>query len=160
MIIAVDTEKMNAIANLAQSIYTEMDACAASMMPVVEHNDWNCKERDLINESIVNVKKNTALLQESLEQFSSMMRQVASMFDAFEASLPNKYQQIDAFLGNAFAIDCVQTTVATGSTTTEVSSAIAAGMRTSGGLENNALGNLTNPIQVCNFEDLDFGALD
>lgn len=157
MIISIDTEKMNTMASLAQNVRAEIDDCVTSLIPVVEHNDWNCKERDLINDGIIGVKKNAVILQEALDSFSSLMKQVASLFDAFEASLPNKYQQIDAFLGSTFAIPCVESTVATGSTTTEVTSAIAEGMRTSGGLENNALGNLTNPIQVCNFDDLDYG---
>lgn len=160
MIISIDTEKMNTMASLAQNVSVEIESCVASLMPVVEHNDWNCKERDVINEGIVSTKKNAVILQETLDSFSSLMKQVASLFDAFEASLPNKYQHIDSLLGSTFAIPCAESTVVTGSTTTEVTSQIAEGMRVSGGLENNSLGNLTKPIQLCNFEDLDFGKID
>lgn len=160
MIISVDTEKMNTMASLAQSVNSEIDACVTSLIPVVEHNDWNCKERDLINEGIISVKKNAGVLRETIDSFSSLMKQVAVLFDEFEASLPNKYQHIDSLLGTTFSIPCEESSVVTGAVTTDVTTAMAEGVRVTGGLENNALGNLTKPIQMCNFEDLDFGKLD
>lgn len=158
MIISIDTEKINTIASLAQNINLEIDETVSALLPVVEHNDWNCVERDAINESILEVKKNVCCLQEYIESLASAMKQVASLFDAFEASVPSKYQYIDSLLGSVFSVPCYlqSTNVVPGGVTADITDAMAKGVRVNGGLENNALGNLTNPLQVCNFADVDF----
>ena len=158
MIISVDTEKMNTMATMAQNINTNIDDAVVALVPVVEHNDWNCKERDQINEGIVAVKNYVRGLQETIDAFSSQVRQIAMLFDAFEAGIPNKYQHLDALLGSAFSVECpVQSNnVTPGGVTSEVVDAMSSGIRVDGGLENNALGNLSNPIQLCNFSDVDF----
>lgn len=159
MIISVDTEKMNSMASLAQRINAEIDLCITALLPVVQHSDWNCRERDEINDGIATIRKNATVLQENIDTFSSRLKYVASLFDEYEASLPNQYQQISTLLGNSFSAPCAGTTVASGAVTAGVSAAMAENVRVSGGLENNALGNLTNPIQLCKFEEVDFSAL-
>lgn len=157
MIISIDTEKMNEMAMLAQSVNSELDMCSSFLHSIVEHNDWNCKERDIINDGILSVKKNAATLKETLDDFSLVLKRVAGLFDTFEASIPNQYQYIDSLLGTSYAVACEKTSMLTGDIASDITTEMAQTVRVSGGLENNVLGNLDKPIQMCNFEDLDFG---
>ncbi len=156
MIISVDTEKMLTISNLANQINAELEACANILMPVVEHNDWNCKERYAINDAINAIKSNSNILFDGIGDFAKSIVKVTDMFNEFEASIPNKYQHLDAVLGSMFAIETpVTTSPSTSGITTDVVGTISQNIHTIGGLENNALGNLTNEIQLCKFEDVD-----
>lgn len=160
MTISVDTEKIKLMSSLIQNANSEIDECVANLSFVTEHNDWNCKERDLINEGILEVKKDAAILQESIDYFAAIMKRIADMFDEFESAIPNKYQKIDAYLGTTLSIPCEESSVGAFTVSMELKDQISSGVHMSGGLENNAIGNLTNPIHVCNFDDVNFGKLE
>ncbi len=158
MIISVDTRKMDTIVAAASGVSTEIDACVSTLLPVVEHNDWNCKERDGINDGITAVKNKVRQLQENVTVFADMVKKTAAMFDAFELSVPNKYQQLDLMLGAVFAESCAapSTVSHVGAAGTEIADSIAKDFRVVGGLENNAIGSLTAPIALCEFDSVDF----
>lgn len=103
MIISIDTEMMNTMAGLAQQASEEQDASVVSLIPVVEHYDWNCKERDEINERIISIKKGNQKLSETLQEFAQAIRNVANRFDEEENAIPGRYQYIDTLLGQASA---------------------------------------------------------
>lgn len=158
MIISIDTQKMGAIVAAANDVCVEIDACVSALLPVVEHNDWNCKERDAINDGITAVKGHVRQLQETTTSFANMVQRTADMFDAFELAVPNRYQALDTVLGTVFSESCAAPTTScqTGALGTEIASTIAQDFRVDGGLANNAIGNLTTPIQLCEFSTVDF----
>ena len=154
MIISIDTEMMNTMAGLAQQASEEQDASVVSLIPVVEHYDWNCKERDEINERILNIKKGNQKLSETLQEFAQAIRNVANRFDEEENAIPGRYQYIDTLLGQASAgetpSDNVSTVGATFKKVVEVKEfPMLDGKREyalESKLENYARGNVADPI--------------
>jgi len=161
MIISIDTEVMNTMAGLAQQASEEQDASVVSLIPVVEHYDWNCKERDEINERIMNIKKGNQKLSETLQEFAQAIRNVANRFDEEENAIPGRYQYIDTLLGQASAGETPSAdTSAVGATFKKIVQdreyPMHDGRRKSlleSKLENYEMGNVTEPIVL---ERIDF----
>ena len=158
MIISIDTEIIYLMANLAQNVREELETCMNVLSPIEEHNDWNCKERDSINENILLVKKGNKQLQEMIEVFANAMRSVAQEFSNFEMINSNEYQQVETSYGAALSIPCKQSVsnISEGKTMYETAVGISQDMHVSGRIENFSLGNLTETLKVCNFSDVDF----
>ena len=104
MIISIDTEVLSSVAALARSINEEIDHISEIMNRVTVHDDWNCKERDIINDSITNNRKSQTELQEMSEQFAVSITRIAEQFLEAEKSLPNKFQHIDSLIGSALSL--------------------------------------------------------
>lgn len=157
MIISVDTEIMRLMANLSRDIDTELDGATSHLTTVVDHNDWNCKERDVINETVNNVKKRNQRLKEDFEHFDSVIQQIANQFDEAEAAIPQKYQALDVLTGSILSSSSYGGSVSNsaGQSSAAMANTIQNEVLQSG-LENYEIGNLTDGIQVCDFSNVDF----
>lgn len=155
MIISVDTEIMNRMALLAQQANDEIDRQAAILSPVTEHYDWNCFERDIINEAIISIKNKSKKMQETIENFSSAIRSAAEQFNAEENAIPGKYQYLDALLGNNFSsVSELQGSVTKSAGSTAASIAENISLDKSDKLENYEISRLVEPIQVISFSTI------
>lgn len=156
MIISIDTEMMNTMAALAQDASIAQEESVVSLIPVVEHYDWNCKERDEINERIVSIKKGNQRLSETLQEFAQSIRRVANQFDEEERAIPSRYQHLDTLLGQ---VGASETTSVVENTAGEASKQIAEHIATTkyvdSKLENYEIGNLTEPIVFEEFGNTD-----
>ena len=154
--ISIDTSIMQQMANIALRARTAMEDAVKSANTVTEHNDWNCKERDAINESVVNVKKNNNIVNENLSLFSSKINELAEKFNEFDASLKSDFSEFDESVGNMLAIE--NTNIATNTTAatiniTDITQTNNISLTNTPYWQNYHLQNLTKPISVVNFED-------
>lgn len=158
MIISIDTEKIRTAAALIQNANTEIDTCSSVLVRVVEHDDWNCKERDVINESIAEVKKYAGELRETMDTFSTLMTRVAASFDELDALIPKQFAGMEAVLGDVFSTPTPYTAAnaTIGGMSETACAKIAEDIYVDGGIENIALETLDKPIQMCSFSDVDF----
>lgn len=104
MIISVNTDKMNELANLAASVSAELSEACACLSPVTVHDDWNCAERDVINEAIQINKKSAADLMNCAENFSSAMTKTAESFTDFELKNPLALQSLKESFSKTISI--------------------------------------------------------
>lgn len=105
MTISVNTDTMNEIAALAARISSELTEANQCMFSITEHNDWNCVERDKINEIIFNLKKCAEQLKDCADDYSAVVRKSAASFDEFEKTNPNYLQDMHSALANALKIE-------------------------------------------------------
>lgn len=104
MLISINTEVLASVAALARSINEEINEISAIMNRVTTHDDWNCKERDGINDAIVENRNMQTTVQNMSENFAALLTDIADRFLEAEKTLPNKFQGIDAILGTAISV--------------------------------------------------------
>lgn len=152
MIISINTDTINQMAAAVNSANQELENCAAVLSTVMEHNDWNCLERDAINESIRTLKAKAAKLEEDMGRFAGAMRQAAQDFNDLEQSLPAQFQHMDTVLAQLNGIPSGGT-AGVNSVTAGVAQTAAAEVTTVSRLESYSVGSLSEDIQVCRFAD-------
>lgn len=82
MIIKIDTDILREVTNCARSATEMVDEATALMQRVVIHEDWTCRERDIINEYTM---ENRRRVQELQSFAGSLYQAVAASLAEFEA---------------------------------------------------------------------------
>ena len=153
MIISIDTDLMHSMSGYADCVNEEIDTCMTYLSKVVEHNDWNCKERDAINDSITEVKMESRRLKEKVEEFANIIRQIADRFNMFENSAITQTQNLEVLLGSSLAVTTGESPAAKGQL-----SAIAGSMSdkvtATDRMSNYTIANLTGDVQVCEYSTI------
>ena len=104
MLISIDTVLMNELADLANAVCEELTEANICFNPITTHDDWNCAERDKINDIIINCKKYADALKEGSQNFSSSVRKAADSFDAFERQNPQALLNLHSVFERALVI--------------------------------------------------------
>lgn len=104
MIISLNTEKMNELANLATHFSSELSQACSCLTPVTTHDDWNCAERDNINEVIHMTKKCAEDLTDCSQSFSSSVIKAADSFTQLETRNPQALMELQSALSKSLAM--------------------------------------------------------
>ena len=150
MIISIDTEILNQIAALTIEANTEIEDGSSRLNKVVEHDDWNCKERDQINDNILYIKSAQAKLSQSIIEYSNAMNRIAVAFSEAENALPNEFQHIDVMIGSALSL--TGSSNGGGTITSAAVSSIADSTVINSNVQSYEMANLNNEISICDFE--------
>lgn len=155
MEINIDTSVMQQMANGSIRATSFMADAMKSADTVTIHDDWNCSERDLINESILKVKKNNSIINENMQSFSAQVNDIASKFEELDRSLLNSFSSFDSSIGDMYKIE---NSVVTSNAQTKMTAEDYSGILTSRPDSNSYwdqyhASNLTNPISVLSFSD-------
>ncbi|MBR5425241.1 MAG: hypothetical protein IK106_01855 [Clostridiales bacterium] len=153
MEIKFDTSIMRIMANKALNARNAMETAMKTADAVTLHNDWNCAERDLIDDGITEIKKKNNVICENMALYSDKINSLAMQVDDFDKSLLARFSNVDSSVGEMYQIES--------GVVTNNSSVIGAGevKRISSNLAENTywnqyhVGNLTQPIPVVNFSD-------
>ncbi len=153
MEIKFDTSIMRIMASKALHARTAMETAMKTADTVTIHNDWNCAERDLIDDGITEVKKKNNVICENMTLYSDKINSFAVQVDDFDKSLLSRFSDVDSSVGEMYQIES--------KVTTNNSSVIGAGevKRISSNLSDNSywnqyhVSNLKQPIPVMNFSD-------
>ena len=111
MIVSIDTQTVSEISQDSINVSAEVTAAFECLAPVVEHNDWNCRERDTINEMITTIKQFSQELKENAETFSSSLQQTASSFNELENKTPVAMQGFHAAIADNLSIKTPTTVI-------------------------------------------------
>lgn len=152
MTITVDTDLMGAMAASISGAQLEMESCAAAMGRVVEHGDWCCQERDMINEAIRALREQVRRLGEDMEQFAGAIRGAANDFGEMERSIPAIFQELDVMVGRLAAVS-PGSGQAAGELAAGIAQRAARESAPAGRLESYSAGSLNEDIRVCRFDD-------
>lgn len=152
MTVTVDTDLMGAMAASVAGAQLEMESCVAAMGRVVEHDDWCCQERDMINQAIQELRQQVRRLGEDMEQFAGAIRDSANDFSEMERSIPAIFQELDVMVGRLAAVS-PDSGQAAGELAAGVARRAARESAPVGRLESYSAGSLTEDIRVCRFDD-------
>lgn len=104
MIISVDTTIMNELASISKSICQEMSEVCSCLIPISSHDDWNCSERDDINEAILANKRIAEELMTLTENFASTINKAADSFNEYETKNPQALLDMQSVISDSLAI--------------------------------------------------------
>ena len=111
MEIKIDTTLMQVMSGKALLAKESVEDAMKSAEVITVHDDWNCAERDMINECIKTIKKNNAITCENMILYSSKINSLANQLDEFDRSLLSQFSGVDSSVGELFR---VSSPVATG----------------------------------------------
>lgn len=162
MIISVNTETMSRMSYLAQQADIEIESTAALLLSVTEHNEWNCIERDMINDLLIGIRNKAKIVQENIQIFSGSISKVAKQFEDEENSIAGRYQHLDTLLARSLTSSVSGTKVVAElpkQSTTRIANALSSEFIPSSNLESYALGNVTEEIKIVPLETIWNGEL-
>lgn len=104
MEIKVDTSIMHQMASRSLRAKELLEEAIRSAKAVASHNDWNCLERDSIDDGILQVQKNNELMGENMEAFAKRLNEIAEQFDQFEREIVSKFAVVDSMVGDLYRV--------------------------------------------------------
>lgn len=152
MTITLDTDLLKSMAASISGAQQDLAGCVAAMGRIVEHQDWCCPERELINEAISRLRQEVRQLEEDLEQFSAAIHGAAGKFDYMEQSIPGLFQEMDLMLGRLSAVSPGGPD-SSGGAADVIARRAAAETAAARGLEAYSAASLTEDIRICRFSD-------
>ena len=153
MEIKIDTALMQIMSNKALLARNAMEDAMKSADAITVHDDWNCAERDLINDSVAKIKKNNNTTCANMEMYSEKVYSIAAQLDEFDKTLLSKFSGVDSSIGKMYQIG--NTTVTNNAQTikSEELQQIAVQLEDNTYWNQYHLRNMTNPISVVTFKD-------
>ena len=87
MIIDVNPQTITGIAQTIANAYGEVEEAARILTSITEHNNWNCKERDAINDYTRSNAQEILKISEKSGNFANVMKMVAENFTTDEKNI-------------------------------------------------------------------------
>lgn len=156
MIISVDIDEMAEISNTLQFAKEKIDESANIVSHIVEHNNWNCRERDTINQKIYSIKSQQKNMQEKFEIFAEKIKISATQFSEIDSKTLTAFRNLDALFSQILSIPAVSTSndtraVIIGETINNIKN-----INVNDGFSSYAIGGICDPIRVCKFSSILF----
>ena len=162
--IAIDSDVLRSLASVADSAAQEMTSAAEKLNNVTVHDDWNCAERDIINEHIISVKKKTTALQNKTQSFLELIRNTANKFDIADSNINLSFVNLQNTVSDYLSV--VSTTESISPNTTLSKVIQLPSFMTDHWTEYHdywtkyLLSNFGSSIKVCKYSDVDFSKLN
>lgn len=102
--ISIDTVILRQLVSACSAANESINDAVDALNRVTIHNDWNCKERDSINEYTNQNKIKIRSLQEKSKSFLNTLTLVSHDFENAEASISDMFSSLDGILGSVIAI--------------------------------------------------------
>ena len=155
--ITIDSDILRSMTSVAGTAVDDITSGKDKLYNVTTHDDWNCVERDYINDGIMNMKKKIDILQGKTSYFLELIKQSADKFDSVDCETSRFFQDTNGSIGDSFAIQSSISNNTALSASQEVQELLL-----SKGADYHWTGYIlssTQPIKICNYSDLDFGKI-
>ena len=104
MIIDVNPQTITEIAQTIANAYGEVEEAARILTSITEHNNWNCKERDAINEYTHSNAQEILKISEKSGNFANVMKMVAETFATDEKNISEMFTSVESVIGSILSI--------------------------------------------------------
>lgn len=104
MIIDVNPQTITEIAQTIANAYGEVEEAARILTSITEHNNWNCKERDAINEYTHSNAREILKISEKSGNFANVMKMIAENFTADEKNISEMFTSVESVIGSILSI--------------------------------------------------------
>ena len=148
---SVNTESMLNISNLASLIAQSINEGSGSINSITTHNDWNCKERDAINQGVIELKRCFANLNEHMLDFSKDIARSSAMVEELVANQKMAFGEADAEFASLYAIKTSESVSPMQKYNINMD-----GIALQTGLENYAAAAFKDTLKICHFDDIRF----
>ena len=104
MEIKVDTLLMQQMASGSLRAQEYLNQAADAANAITIHDDWNCKERDIINDNVLNIKKFDSKICEKMNYFAEKVNELATQFEEFDKMLSSQFSSFDSSVGDMYQV--------------------------------------------------------
>ena len=104
MIIDVNPQTITEIAQTIANAYGEVEEAARILTSITEHNNWNCKERDAINDYTQSNAREILKISEKSGNFANVMKMVAENFTTDEKNISEMFTSVESMIGSILSI--------------------------------------------------------
>lgn len=104
MIIDVNPQTITGIAQTIANAYGEVEEAARILTSITEHNNWNCKERDAINDYTQSNAREILKISEKSGNFANVMKTVAENFTTDEKNISEMFTSVESMIGSILSI--------------------------------------------------------
>ena len=94
-----DTDALEQVAQTAKSANEQIESAAQLLDATTVHDDWTCKERDIINDYIRKNKELASQLRDNARAFYDLIAQIAKEFTDEESRISNMFERLEELLG-------------------------------------------------------------
>lgn len=154
MIISVNIDEILQIKNLANLFNDELGSGFDMVERVVSHDDWNCKERDSIKETIAQAKKLLKCISENADTFSACLLQSAQRFLETKSMLLSNIRRIDGSISNALAVEADSNLGCVNSQFNGIVKGMTEEVYLENPMENYIVEGYDKPIRICSYTDI------
>ncbi len=173
--LSIDTTIMRELTAASASANNAITEAVEALNRISSHNDWECKEKNAINEYTNTNKNRIRQLQENAAAFLTAITGATNDFETTETSISDMFSSVESMISSLLTIAPSITGVINSAVPTNISS----GAKLPTGfsklaqevLKNSmpkicqngclfktyAANNITAPIAMCNFSDIDLG---
>lgn len=158
--ISIDSDVLRSLTSAANATVSEISAGVEKLQAVTTHDDWNCAERDRINDLITAAKKKIHTLSINTQTYLDLIRQSANRFDEADSNTTKAFQSVQDSLSDFFSIKSPVVYLASGTASTQMHDTLYDSVQIHDFQTANIINNINTPIKVCNYADLDFSLLN
>lgn len=116
MIIDVNPQVVTGIAQTIANACSEVEEAVKILTSITEHNNWNCKERDAINDYTRSNSQEILKISEKSGNFANVMKMVAENFTADEKNLSEMFTSVESIIASMLSIQ----PIGSGTTTSNI----------------------------------------
>ena len=158
--ISVDTSVMRNLVSAASTANDAINDAVEILSRISSHNDWQCKEKDAINDYTNTNKTKIRNLQENSNSFLNAISSAANEFEEAEKSILNMFSSVESilsgvlsFAGNVFGAGESSGGFAStfSNTLKDVMGKVMAPLKDGNIFDSFIHTNTFNPIHMCNF---------
>ncbi len=155
MVFMIDPELLIKMSEISRGTVGTISSGVSLTNRLVEHNDWNCKERYTIQEHIRQIKTRMRGLEEQITSFSDNLTKASNQYVELEKKWILSMGSVDSAIGNHAAIPTSFPVVNSSSVISNVfKESFSADAPYP--LTGYAISRFSQPISVCSFEDMNF----
>ncbi len=103
MEIRIDTSIMQQMASTSLRAKDSLEESIKAAKSIVSHNDWNCIERDSIDDGILQLQKSNDLMCEHMETFSKLLNTIADQINQFDREFESGFAAFDSLVGDLYS---------------------------------------------------------
>ena len=154
-VFVIDIDNLYQIADLSNNAEIAINEVSERINELLSHEDWHCKEKDIIDEDISRIKKTSVLIQETFTNFAVAVRTTANRYIEMVNEEKRDLLEIDQQIGKLMALLNGSVDIGvnvSGSNVVDIAASI--NTNWNGPFESNAIYNINQPIQVVAFSDV------
>lgn len=107
-LIDIETEELRRQAGTLEQANTSIDDAVAKLTAITQHYDWNCPERDIINEYIEENAAQVKRIQDKSANFLTAIRQTTDEFAAQEEQISTMFERLEDLLRSMGTLGVLQ----------------------------------------------------
>ena len=161
VVFKVETDSLDAIVSCLNKANVDVNSCVTTLKSVTSHNDWNCKERDQINQMLEGVKSKCTVFANEFVDYSVRVKRESDFYSELVREENKRGMEVDSDISELMALlsgtnidSGTQTAVIANNTQSIIERIKDTHLNSWTGLprfQRNSLYNFDKPISISNF---------